>query len=191
MLSGFVVRYWGEGVISLPDFSEREEKKMGDNGLLFMYFRGKKWVKKPFWYVSQQVINLNNQFIGNGQVSLLGTYPMILYYMTRTTILNATLVDQTATRRFLFKLKNSRADEVYSSGGNNSTQDLVLDNLIFGTGQFPIVLNPPIPFEPNGSIQYEIQDLGDGTANPYTIYFGFRGWLLMPEADRGRLGWGS
>ena len=161
-----------------------------DNGTLFMFYRGKKWIKKPFVYDAIQQVTVDNQYIQNAQISLLGQSAFILTQMTRTIISNATLADITATRRFLFKLKNSRGAEVYSSGGNNATQDMVLDNLIFGNGQFPVLMLPPIPFEPSGSIQFEIQDLGVATANPYTIYFGYKGWLLLPEADKPGQGWG-
>mgnify|MGYP000943655293 CR=1 FL=1 len=161
------------------------------NDSLYFHFRGKRWVKKQWWYVNQQNLTTNGQFIMNGQISLLGQYPFLLTQLTRTTIVTASGADVTATQRFLFKLKNSRNDEVYSSGGNNSTQDLVMDNLIFGNGMFPITLNPAIPYEANGSLQFEIQDIGNAAANPYSIYFGFRGWLLMPEGDRVSLGWGQ
>jgi hypothetical protein len=82
-------------------------------------------------------------------------------------------------RRFKFRFGNSDGSTWYQSGGTGNTTDRVIDTLIFGSGQFPFVLNPYIYYSASASIMYEIEDIS-GVDTDYTIYFSFRGSYLIP-----------
>ena len=56
----------------------------------------------------------------------------------------------------------------------------MIDSSCFGTGQFPFVLIPPIPYSAGANIMFEIEDLS-GLA-PYTINISFHGSYLIPVA---------
>lgn len=110
----------------------------------------------------------------NTSLILPGTADFWLKALTRETIVDGA----PATRRFKFRLGNSDGSTWYQSGGAGGTTDLVIDSLLFGTGQFPFVLNPYIFYAASGSIPMNIIDVSGST--PYTIYFNFRGSYLIP-----------
>ena len=83
-----------------------------------------------------------------------------------------------AVRRFRFKLGNSDGATWYSASGVGGTTDRVLDTLIFGSGQFPFALIPPLFYSANANIQYEVEDVSNVV--PYTIFFNFIGSYLLP-----------
>jgi hypothetical protein len=65
------------------------------------------------------------------------------------------------------------------NAGVGGTTDSVIDTLVFGNGQFPYVLDPPIPYTISATIRCTVEDiLANGF--PYTIFFGFQGAWLMP-----------
>lgn len=146
-----------------------------ENGLYF-YWQDKRYLKIPFTYVDTVNITAANQEIRSGRLSLNGDKPFLCTYLKRSTVIAATGLEVTNVR-FLFLLRNSRGNQQYSSGGIGSTQDRVIDTAMFGDARFPFVLDPPILFEANATIQYEVEDLGGG-GTPYDIYLAFDGYLL-------------
>lgn len=112
--------------------------------------------------------------VQQGSLVLPGTADFWLKALTRETI----VAGASAARRFLFRLGNSDGSTWYQSGGAGGTTDRVVDTLLFGSGQFPFVLNPYIYYNASGSIKWEIQDIAN--AADYTIYFAFRGAYLVP-----------
>ena len=111
-----------------------------------------------------------------GRVSLPGVANFLLKALARVNV--AALVP--AVRLFRFRLGNSDGATWYTAGGIGGTTDRVLDPLIFGTGQFPYVLTPPIFYSANASIQWEVEDVSGGAGVPYTIFMAFIGSYLLP-----------
>lgn len=80
--------------------------------------------------------------------------------------------------RFKFRLGNSDGQKWYMSGGVGATTDRILNTLVLGTGLFPYMLIPPVPYTAGASMLLEIEDfIGEV---PYTILFGFHGSYLIP-----------
>ena len=166
----------GEGEkFSSPFFSFEKEKRslsMQENG--FYYRNGQKYMPIDFNYTTQVSVSVANIALRNLRISLDGDKPFLLNYLKRDILLTATGVP-TTTVRFGFLLRNSRGDVQYSSGGIGSTDDYVVDTNYFGNASFPYVLQPSIWFDSNATIQFEVYDLGQGAAQPYTIFFTFGG----------------
>lgn len=81
---------------------------------------------------------------------------------------------------FTFRLGNADGSTWYQSGGSGGTTDQVLDSLLFGTAQFPKVINPYIYYGASSSILINLTDV---SANqPYDIYFSFEGSYLIPTS---------
>jgi hypothetical protein len=118
-------------------------------------------------------VNLGVQKI---TLALPGTAEFWLKSLTRETV----VAGASAARRFKFRLGNSDGNTWYQSGGNGGTTDRVIDTLLFGSGQFPFVLNPYIYYAASGSINMEIEDVSNN--QPYTIFFAFRGSYLLPTS---------
>ena len=110
-------------------------------------------------------------------MTLPGTADFWLKALTRETV----VAGASSARRFKFRLGNSDGSTWYQSGGAGGTTDRVIDTLLFGSGQFPFVLNPYIYYSASGSIPMEIEDIS--TNVPYTIYFSFRGSYLIPTGN--------
>jgi hypothetical protein len=117
-----------------------------------------------------------NGGINNGSLVLPGTADFWLKALMRETI----IAGASSPARFTFRLGNSDGSTWYQSGGAGGSTDQVIDTLMFGSGQFPFVLNPYIYYSANGSIQYQITDISSLT--PYDIYFSFRGSYLIPTS---------
>jgi hypothetical protein len=105
-----------------------------------------------------------------------GTADFWLKTLTRETVVSGA----SAARRFSFRLGNSDGGTWYQSGGVGGTTDRVIDTLLFGSGQFPFVLNPYIYYGASGTIPMEIEDISNN--QPYSIYFAFRGSYLIPTS---------
>lgn len=134
-----------------------------------------RWQIIPF----QQLINVNNQVV-LANVSLPGIYDFRLKALTRD-ILTAENVSDLVNFRFRCRIGNTDGDIRYSQGGVGSITDRVLDTLMFGTGQFPYPVVPPIFYGKNASIILELEDLtGAATDTPYTIVMAFHGAYLIP-----------
>jgi hypothetical protein len=134
---------------------------------------GKTYIEREqtFPLIVPVTVNLSIQRI---VVALPGTADFWLKTLTRETV----VAGASAARRFAFRLGNSDGSTWYQSGGNGGNTDRVIDTLLFGSGQFPFVLNPYIYYSANASIQCEIEDISNN--QPYTIYFAFRGSYLIP-----------
>ena len=107
-------------------------------------------------------------------LALPGTAEFWLKALMRETV----VAGASTAKRFKFRLGNSDGATWYQSGGNGGTTDRVIDTLLFGSGQFPFVLNPYIYYAASGSINMEVEDISNSV--PYTIYFAFRGSYLLP-----------
>ena len=118
-----------------------------------------------------------NLGLTKGSLVLPGTADFWLKALTRETV----VAGASTARRFKFRLGNSDGSTWYQSGGAGGTTDRVIDTLLFGSGQFPFVLNPYIYYGASSSIQYEIEDISNN--QPYTIYFNFRGSYLIPTGS--------
>jgi hypothetical protein len=73
---------------------------------------------------------------------------------------------------------NTEGGVWYCGAGIGGVNDLVVDTLIFGNGQFPFPVIPSIIYESNASIMFEIQDIS--LTVPYTISLCFEGTYLFP-----------
>lgn len=118
----------------------------------------------------------------NGQIYrtplvLPGTADFWLKALKRSTLAGAPSAPVTNCP-FTFRLGNSDGSTWYQSGGTGGTTDQVLDGLMFGTAQFPKVLNPYIYYGASSSILINITDVSLNA--PYTIYFAFEGSYLLP-----------
>lgn len=120
----------------------------------------------------------------NGQIYktplvLPGTADFWLKALKRT-VLSGIPAVPTSNCPFTFRLGNSDGTTWYSSGGNGGTTDQVLDSLLFGTAQFPKVLNPYIYYGASSNILINITDVSNNS--PYSIYFSFEGSYLIPTS---------
>jgi hypothetical protein len=136
---------------------------------------GKNFIEREQSFPLQVAVTVN---LSVQKVSLVlpGTADFWLKCLTRETV----VAGASAARRFLFRLGNSDGGTWYQSGGNGGTTDRVIDTLLFGSGQFPFVLNPYIYYGASSSIPMEIEDISNN--QPYTIYFSFRGSYLIPTS---------
>lgn len=122
-------------------------------------------------------ITVNYQVLTQQRVTLPGVANFLLKGLTRETTING--ISQPI--RFKFRLGNSDGTTWYVAGGLGATSDRVVDTLIFGTGQFPYAVIPPIPYSAGANIMFEIEDLS-GNA-PYVINLAFHGSYLIPVAS--------
>lgn len=135
-----------------------------------------RWQIIPF----QQLINVNNQVVST-RIPLPGVYDFRLKALARDIINATTLVSDLVNFRFRCRIGNTDGDVRYSQGGVGSITDRVLDTLMFGTGQFPYPIIPPIFYGKNAGIIIELEDLtGAATATPYTVIIAFHGAYLIP-----------
>lgn len=136
---------------------------------------GKEYIERVQVFPDQVAVTVGLQVITGLRIALPGVAPFLLKGLTRT-VVNAA---GPAVLRFRFRFGNSDGGAWYTAAGIGGVSDRVVDNLIFGTAQFPYVLTPPILYGANSSITYEIEDLAGAGAVPYTIYLGFHGSYLL------------
>jgi len=136
---------------------------------------GKTYIEREqtFPLIVNVTVNLSVQRV---TLVLPGTADFWLKTLTRETV----VAGASAARRFAFRLGNSDGSTWYQSGGTGGATDRVIDTLLFGSGQFPFVLNPYIYYSASGTIPMEIEDISNN--QPYTIYFAFRGSYLIPTS---------
>jgi hypothetical protein len=121
-------------------------------------------------------VTADNQVI-NGILALPGEADFWLKALTRDVLVSGA----SSAKRFSFRLGNTDGNTWYQSGGVGGTTDRVIDTLLFGTAQFPKVLNPYVYYTASAGLLYQVEDLtGGATSAPYTIYFGFVGSYLYP-----------
>ena len=121
-------------------------------------------------------VTQNLQILTQQRVTLPGVANYLLKGLTR----EVTVAGVSSDRRFKFRLGNSDGTTWYIAGGIGATTDRVVDTLIFGTGQFPYAIIPPIPFSAGANIVFEIEDLS--AQSPYVINIAFHGSYLIPVA---------
>ena len=135
-----------------------------------------RWQIIPF----QFNITVDNQ-VASPRIPLPGVYDFRLKGLTRDILAGTPPVSNLANFRFSCRIGNTDGDVRYSQGGLGSTTDQVLDTLMFGTGQFPYPVIPPIFYGKNAAIMLDLTDLtGNATAAPYTIIMAFHGAYLIP-----------
>jgi hypothetical protein len=122
-------------------------------------------------------ITTNNQILTQQRVTLPGVANFLLKGLTR----EITAAGASSARRFKFRLGNSDGQTWYISGGIGSNTERAIDTLCFGSGMFPYVIIPPIPYSAGSNIIFEVEDISG--AAPYTINFAFHGAYLIPVAS--------
>ena len=122
-------------------------------------------------------VSVNFQISTGQRVTLPGVANFLLKGLSRETTTNGVSSNQ----RFKFRLGNSDGMTWYFAGGLGSTTERVIDTSCMGTGQFPYVLIPPIPYSAGANIMFEVEDVS-GNA-PYVINFAFHGSYLIPVAS--------
>ena len=145
---------------------------------------GQPYTERLQVFTSVITMTTNGQIFTSVPVTLAGVAPFLLKGLTRDILSNETnpptgppQFNVSLDRRFRFNLRNSSGLWIFD--------DRVVDTMCFGSGQFPYPLIPPIPIPHNGTIFYDVEDMGLGSADPdyfpYTIYFGFHGSYLYPS----------
>lgn len=137
---------------------------------------GQNYIERAQIFPATLDITQNLQILTQQRVTLPGVANFLLKGLTREVTVNGV----STNLRFKFRLGNSDGTTWYIAGGLGAINDRVVDTLIFGTGQFPYALIPPIPYSAGANIMYEVEDLS-GQA-PYTINFAFHGSYLIPVA---------
>lgn len=150
--------------------------------------QGIQYIERPQVFAAELKILQANEVHTNLRLTLPGFADFLLKGLTRLTVPNSAFAPagDPGYRAFRFRLLGAEGSTSFLSGGLNVFDDRVVDSAIFGTGQFPYMLIPPIPVHASGSLLYEIQDAASGPISgptyiyPYTIYFGFHGSYLIP-----------
>lgn len=135
---------------------------------------GQQYIERSQIFPLDLNITANAQILTQQRVTLPGVANFLLKGLTR----EITASGVSATRRFKFRLGNSDGTTWYFAGGIGGNTERVVDTLCFGTGQFPYVLVPPIPYSAGASIMFEVEDIS--LASPYMISFAFHGSYLIP-----------
>lgn len=138
---------------------------------------GQQYIERAQIFPLDFQVTSNFQVQTQQRVTLPGVANFLLKGLTREVTVNGI----SSARRFKFRLGNSDGLTWYISGGIGATTERAVDTLCFGTGQFPYVLIPAIPFSAGANIQFEIEDIS-GQA-PYTINLAFHGAYLIPVAS--------
>lgn len=125
-----------------------------------------------------QVVNVNTVY--PQRLVLPGEANFLLKAIAATQFLSGSDVGGTTnlTVRFKFRLGNSDGQRWYMSGGVGATNERLLNTLVLGTGLFPYVLVPPIPYSAGASIPFEVEEFL-GQSN-FSISFAFIGSYLIP-----------
>ena len=137
---------------------------------------GKSYIERPQFFPLDVAVTANGIYLQNQRLNLPGLAPFRLKALTRETTANGV----STSNRFKFKLGNTEGGVWYCGAGIGGTNDLVVDTLLFGNGQFPFPVIPSIIYESSSSIMFEVQDISN--ASPYTISFCFEGTYLFPAS---------
>lgn len=138
---------------------------------------GKTYIKRPqeFPFALLGFASNGTAVNTSSRLVLPGIADFMLMYLKRDTI----VAGGSTVRRFLFRFGNSDGAIWYQQAGNGGTQDRVLDNLIFGNGQFPYALPAPIVYSASSNIMMEFQDISN-QGSTYDIQMSFGGVYLIP-----------
>ena len=150
---------------------------------------GLEYIERHQVFGAEVTITQPGQLITNLRLTLPGVANFLLKGLTRDIVNSGDpFLTAEAAEYWRFRLINSEGTTWFHTGGLGITDDRVISNLCFGSGQFPFPLIPPIPVHSNGTLLYEVQDMGfyptaDPSVFPYTICFGFQGSYLFPPED--------
>lgn len=140
---------------------------------------GQEYVER-FQVFAKDVHVQNVNTVYRQQVVLPGEANFLLKALAATQTVGGSDVGGTTntTIRFKFRLGNSDGQRWYMSGGIGATNERLLNTLVLGTGLFPYVLVPPIPYSAGASINFEVEEfLGQ---SDFDISFAFIGSYLIP-----------
>ena len=138
--------------------------------------KGKTYTKRPQEYPFVRLAFTSNLAVDTSpRLTLPGYADFMLCYLKRDTI----VAGVSTVRRFLWRFGNSDGNIWYQFSGLGGTTDRVLDNLIFGNGQFPYALPAPVIFSASANIMMEFQDISN-QGGTYDIYLAFGGFSLIP-----------
>jgi hypothetical protein len=135
---------------------------------------GKSYIERPQFFPLDVAVVTAGVYLQNQRLNLPGLAPFRLKALTR----EVTTGGVSSANRFKFKMGNTEGGVWYCGAGIGGVNDLVVDTLIFGNGQFPFPVIPSIIYESNASIMFEIQDIS--LTVPYTISLCFEGTYLFP-----------
>lgn len=135
---------------------------------------GQQYIERAQVFPVDINITASLQILTQQRITLPGVANFLLKGLTR----EVTQGGLPQAYRFKFRLGNSDGGTWYVSGGLGATSDRVLDTLIFGTGQFPYPLIPPIPYSAGANIMFEVEDITGQV--PYVISMAFHGCYLIP-----------
>ena len=135
---------------------------------------GKSYIERPQFFPLDLAVSTNGIYLQNQRLNLPGLAPFRLKALTRDT----TVAGVSTPCRFKFKFGNTEGGVWYCGAGIGGVNDLVVDTLLFGNGQFPFPVIPSIIYESSASIMFEVQDIS--MLAPYTISFCFEGTYLFP-----------
>lgn len=143
---------------------------------------GQQYIERPQIFPYEVTIFQAGQVYTNLRLTMPGIANFLLKGLTRDVTRPGAPTSQ--DRRFRFRMLNTEGSTWFFSSGLGIFDDRVVDTLIFGDAQFPFPLVPPVPVNSNGSLFFEVEDMGlaAGIVNyvPYTIYFAFHGSYLIP-----------
>ncbi len=136
---------------------------------------GKKYIERQQTFQATVSVTSAGQQILNQSLVLPGVADFLLKARVRT-VVNA--AGTQAYNLFQYREGNTDGGVWYMAAGTGSTNDKVLDPLVFGTGAFPFPIVPPVFYSKTASIMYDIIDVS--LTVPYTIYIGWIGSYLIP-----------
>lgn len=141
---------------------------------------GIQYIERHQLFGMQVRIDTENQIITNQRLTLPGQSDFLLKGLGRD-VTQPGLPDS-QDERFRFKLWSGEGTSWYFSGGLWVFDDRVVDTLCFGNAQFPLPLVPPVPVHANGSLFFEVEDMGLRSPShyPYIIHLAFYGTYLIP-----------
>lgn len=146
---------------------------------------GIQYIERHQVFVTEAVITAPSQILTNQRLTLPGVANFLLKGLTRDFTIAGN--PDSEPEVFRFRMINSEGSTWFVTGGLGVYDDRVIDDLTFGSGQFPFPLIPPVPVHSTGTLVYEIEDLGIRpnlpTLFPYTIHFGWQGSYLFPAED--------
>lgn len=148
---------------------------------------GQPYIERHQVFVFDQQIDTPDQQVTGLRLTLPGVANFLLKGLGRDFTVPGDFVSH--NRIFRFRLINSEGTTWFFAGGLGLFDDRVFDSLCFGNAQFPFPIIPPVPVHANGSLVFEIQDIGALAgvpgAYPYILHLAFYGNYLIPATGSG------
>lgn len=164
------------------------------NGWGVITLDGVEYIETPRVFTLPVTLTTSNQLVSNIPFTLPGVAPFLLKGLAREIISrDEAFRIGSEDRRFRFRIYGSQSAPWFFTSGLGITDDRVVDTTIFGSGQFPFPLIPPVPVPANGTLFIDIEDMGfqDPIQTwyfPYTVHLVFHGTYLIPTQDQGSRG---